>query len=98
MFHSSAKPSIVRPCFFTRILIKLPAEGLAILGSVLAALSFALPPTPAWGQAINCPSGFSSTGSCGVAFIYPLGQAFSVVGCNQRQHPRAEWIAGRSGA
>jgi hypothetical protein len=38
MFHSSPRPSMARPRFATRILIKLSAQGLAILGSVLVAL------------------------------------------------------------
>jgi Chitobiase/beta-hexosaminidase C-terminal domain len=63
MFHSPTQPR-----FAMRILIKLSAQGVAILGSILVALSFPLPSASAWGQAINCPSGFnSSTGACGVA-------------------------------
>jgi Chitobiase/beta-hexosaminidase C-terminal domain len=87
MFQSPATPSMAPPRFVTRIPIKLSTQGLAILGSVLVVMSFAVPSASAWGQAINCPSGFSSTGSCGVAFIYPLGQAFSVVGSTNGSTP-----------
>jgi hypothetical protein len=43
----------------------------------LIALGFLLPTSA---QVINCPSGFASSGSCGVSFIGGSGQAFAVVG------------------
>jgi hypothetical protein len=76
MFHSPA-----RPRFATRILIKLSAQGLAVLGSVLVALSFSLPSASAWGQAINCPSGFNSgTGACGVNVSSGTGSPLAIFG------------------
>jgi Chitobiase/beta-hexosaminidase C-terminal domain len=67
MFHSPARPSMARPRFTTQNLVRPFAQGLAIL-----ALSFALLSPSAWGQAINCPSGFvgnASSGTCGVGYV-----------------------------
>jgi Abnormal spindle-like microcephaly-assoc'd, ASPM-SPD-2-Hydin len=36
---------------------------------------------------INCPSGFASSGSCGVSFIYPLGEPLAVVGTTNGSTP-----------
>jgi hypothetical protein len=84
MFQSPARPSKARPRFAMQILIKLSAQGLAILGSVLVALSFALPSASAWGQAINCPSGWNgTTGACGVSTnIQSTGYPFAWFGDN----------------
>ena len=42
---------------------------------------------PASAQVINCPSGFASSGSCGVSFIGSGGQAFAVVGSPNGSNP-----------
>lgn len=67
MFQSPARPSIARPRFVTRILIKPFAQCLAVLGPVLVAMSFVLP--SAWAQTsiFNC-SGFNAntSGACSV--------------------------------
>ena len=52
---------------------------------VLAVLALAVPTlgilTPSYGQNVfNCPSGFTSTGACGVSFIGSGGEPFAVVG------------------
>jgi hypothetical protein len=67
MFHSPTRPSMARPRFGTRILIKLSTQGLAILGSVLVVLSFALPSASALAQSVfNCSGFNASTGACSV--------------------------------
>lgn len=42
---------------------------------------------PAMAQVINCPSGFSSSGSCGVSLIGGGGQPFAVVGSTNGSTP-----------
>ena len=42
---------------------------------------------PTSAQVINCPSGFASSGSCGVSFIGGGGQPFAVVGSNNGSTP-----------
>ena len=42
---------------------------------------------PASAQVINCPSGFASSGSCGVSFIGTGCQAFAVVGRPNGSYP-----------
>ncbi len=42
---------------------------------------------PASAQVINCPSGFASSGSCGVSFIGGGGQAFAVQGSPNGSSP-----------
>ena len=63
MFQPPARPSMAPPRFTAGILIKLSAQRLAILGSFLVALCFAMAPAHAHAQAINCPSGFTTVGS-----------------------------------
>ncbi len=78
MFHSPARSSMARPHFVTRILIKPSAQGLAILGSVLVALSFV--PASAQTSVFNC-SGFNAntSGLCSVSQASGVtGQRFIV--------------------
>jgi hypothetical protein len=90
MFHLPARPSKARPRFVTRILIKPFAQSLQIVPLMrcfLSLLGFALLSASAWGQAINCPSGFTSSGACGVSFIGGGGQPWAVVGSNGSTTP-----------
>jgi hypothetical protein len=49
------------------------------------ALLWALAPPSTQAQVINCPSGFSSSGACGVALIGASGQPFQLVGAGSPQ-------------
>lgn len=90
MFYSPARSSMARPHFVTRILIRPFAQRLQIVPlmlSFLPLMGFALLSASAWGQAINCPSGFASSGACGVSFIGSGGQPWAVVGSNAGTTP-----------
>jgi hypothetical protein len=90
MFYSPARSSMARPHFVTRILIRPFAQRLQIVPLMLCflpLLGFALLSASAWGQAINCPSGFASSGACGVSFIGSGGQPWAVIGSNAGTTP-----------
>jgi hypothetical protein len=52
------------------------------------ALLWALAPPSAQAQVINCPSGFSSSGACGVSLIGAGGEPWAIVGGQNGSSPR----------
>jgi hypothetical protein len=82
MFHSPTRPSMDRPRFVTRILITPFVQGplmVRLMRRFLSLLGFALISVSTWGQAFNCPSGFSSSGACKVTTSAGTGAQFLLV-------------------